>query len=227
MSADRFSLALGAGERLNEHVTGARWPSIPERHDMLREATEICRLLWDGGVCNYAGEHFTLDHARIYDLPDRPIPIILGVSGPESVALAAAHADGIMSIMPEAELVDGFVSEGGDGPRYAEVSLAYAPSDREGLELARDRFRFSVFEWSVNSELPTVEGFEAASEYIKPADLQGKIPAGPDPEQHLAAIRKYVDAGFDHIVLTGIGPDQGGFIDFFERELRPKAVSPA
>jgi G6PDH family F420-dependent oxidoreductase len=224
MSDGRFSLALGAGERLNEHVTGARWPSIPERHAMLREAIEICRRLWEGGVCNYDGEHFIVDHARIYDLPERPIPIILGVSGTESVALAAAHADGIMTTEAEADLVDGFVSEGGEGPRYAEVTLAYAPSDQEGLEMARDRFRFSAFDWSVNSELPTVEGFETASEFIKPEDLKGKIPAGPDVEAHLQAIRKYVDAGFDHIVLTGIGPDQDKFIDFFQRELRPKVA---
>jgi G6PDH family F420-dependent oxidoreductase len=220
MSENRFSLALGAGERLNEHVTGARWPSIPERHDMLREAIQICRELWEGGVCNYDGDHFKVDHARIYDLPERPIPIILGVSGPESVALAATYADGIMTTEAEPQLVDDFLNEGGEGPRYAEVSLAYAASDQEGLELARDRFRFSAFDWSVNSELPTVEGFEAASEFVTGEDLADRISAGPRVEPHLKAIRKYVDAGFDHIVLTGIGPDQAGFIDFFERELK-------
>jgi G6PDH family F420-dependent oxidoreductase len=224
MSDDRFSLALGAGERLNEHVTGARWPSIPERHEMLREAIEICRQLWEGAVCNYEGAHFIVDHARIYDLPARPIPIILGISGPASVALAAANADGIMSTSAEPDLIDDFISRGGEGPRYGEVSLAYAASDEEGLALARDRFRFSAFDWSVNSELPTVEGFETASEFIKPEDLKDKISAGPDAAVHLEAIRKYVDAGFDHIVLTGIGSDQDRFIDFFERELRPKVA---
>jgi len=94
-----------------------------------------------------------------------------------------------------------------------------------GLEgRARDRFRFSAFNWSVNSELPTVEGFETACEFIKPGDLKGKIPTGPDVEAHLDAIRKYIDAGFDHIALIGIGPDQAGFIDFFQRELRAKVV---
>ena len=81
MSDNRFSLAIGAGERLNEHVTGARWPSIPERHDMLAEAIEIFRTLWKGGAHTLRLPHFTVDHARLYDLPDRPIPIIVGVSG--------------------------------------------------------------------------------------------------------------------------------------------------
>jgi G6PDH family F420-dependent oxidoreductase len=224
MSSGRFSLALGAGERLNEHVTGARWPSIPERHEMLREAITICRELWEGGVCNYEGQHFIVDHARIYDLPARPIPIIVGVSGPESVAVAAAYADGIMTTEAKPDLVECFIEGGGEGPRYAEVALAYAASDKAGLELARDRFRFSAFDWSVNSELPTVEGFETACEYVTGDDLADKISVGPKADAHLAAIRKYVDAGFDHIVLTGIGPDQDGFIDFFERELRPKAA---
>ena len=222
MSENRFSLAIGAGERLNEHVTGARWPSVPERHDMLSEAIDIFRMLWGGGVHSHRGDHFVVDHAQLYDVPEQAIPIILGVSGKESVALAAAKAEGIMTTVPDAALVDGFRKGGGKGPRYAEVALAYASSDKAGLELARDRFRFSAFDWSVNSELPTVQGFEAASEYVTGEDLADKISAGPKAETHRAAIRKYVDAGYDHIVLTGIGPDQAAFIDFFERELRPE-----
>jgi hypothetical protein len=135
-------------------------------------------------------DHFVVDHARIYDLPDHPTPIILGVSGPESVALAAACANGSMTTEAKPGLVKGFVGEGGEGPRYAEVSLAYAPAYEEGLELAGDGFRLSAFDWSVNSEVPTVEGFETACEFIKADDLRDKIPAGPDGEAHLKAIRK-------------------------------------
>lgn len=102
------------------------------------------------------------------------------------------------------------------------MSLAYASSLEEGRRLAHERFRFSAFDWSVNSEIPAVSGFEAASEYVKPEDLTDKIPAGPDPEVHLEAIRKYLDAGFDHVVLTGIGPDQEGFARFFKEKLRPR-----
>jgi G6PDH family F420-dependent oxidoreductase len=218
LSDNRFTLAVGAGERLNEHVTGARWPSIPERHAMLAEAIEIFRLLWQPGVHTHSGTHFVVDHAQLYDLPDQPIPIVLGVSGPHSVALATECADGIMATEANPELVTSFKK---DGPRYAEVPLAYAPSEGEGLELARERFRFMAFDWSVNSELPTVAGFEAATKHLKPDDLADAIGAGPDPAVHLDKIRKYVDAGFDHIVLTGIGPDQAGFIRFVEEKLLP------
>jgi G6PDH family F420-dependent oxidoreductase len=223
MSQNRFTLAIGAGERLNEHVTGARWPSIPERHAMLGEAIDIFRTLWKGGVHTRIGAHFIVDHAQLYDLPDQPIPIVVGVSGPDSVALAATKADGIMATEPKSELVRDFRSQANSkAPCYSEVTLAYAASEEEGLALAHQRFRFSAFGWSVMSEIPSVQGFEAASQFVKPADLADSIGAGPDAERHLAAIRKYTDAGYDHIVLTGVGRDQETFINFFERELRPR-----
>lgn len=217
LSDNRFSLAVGAGERLNEHVTGARWPSIPERHAMLAEAIDIFRSLWSGKVQNWRGEHFVVDHAQLFDVPDQDIPVILGVSGPESLRLAGEKANGIMTTTPDPALAKGFSK----GPRYLEVALAYAPSEDEGRRLAHERFRFSAFDWSVNSEIPTVEGFEAAAKWVRPEDLAPTIPAGPDPEVHLETIRKAAEAGFDHVVLTGIGPDQPGFVRFFEEKLKP------
>ena len=217
-SDGRFSLAIGAGERLNEHVTGARGPSIPERHAMLGEAVDIFRLLWSGGPHSFKGKHFVLDHAELFDRPEEDIPLILGVSGPASMELAHDKADGIMTTTPDPELGKGFAK----GPRYLEVAMAYAATEAEGRKLAHERFRFSAFDWSVNSEVPTVEGFEAATKYVRPEDLAETSSAGPDPEVHLKAIRKGMEAGFDHIVLTGIGPDQAGFAEFFQSELKPR-----
>lgn len=222
MSGGRFTLAVGAGERLNEHVTGARWPSIPERHAMLGEAIEIFRTLWQGGAHSWRGAYYVVDHARLYDLPDRPIPVIVGVSGPASVALAAERADGIMATEPKAELVKGFHAQRRQGgPCYAEALLAYAPTQRQGLESAHRLFRFSPLGWAVNSELPTVEGFEAATACIRVEDMAQGMSAGPDVDVHLAQIRNYVDAGFDHIVLTCPGQDQAAFLDFFATRLKP------
>jgi G6PDH family F420-dependent oxidoreductase len=222
LSDQRFTLALGAGERLNEHITGAVWPSVPERHEMLAEAIDIIRLLWSGDVCTHIGSYFEIDHARLYDLPDAPIPIVLGVSGDESVKLAADMADGIMATEAKAALTEGFRSRiDHAAPCYTEVALAFAPSEEEGLKIAQERFAFSALGWAVNSELPTPHSFEAATKFIRPDDLAETIAAGPDVEKHVAAVKKYVDAGFDHICLVGIGPDQEGFIDFFESKLRP------
>ncbi|HKR86968.1 MAG TPA: TIGR03557 family F420-dependent LLM class oxidoreductase [Phenylobacterium sp.] len=223
MSEGRFSLAIGAGERLNEHVTGARWPSIPERHEMLGEAIDIFRTLWKGGAHTWRGKHFQIDHARLYDLPDRPITVTLGVSGPHGVALAAEKADGVMATEPQAKLVQDYLAKTKTpGPRYAECTLAYADSEQKALEMLRERFRFGALGWSAMSEIPTVKGFEAASRYVRKEDLKDGVGLGPDVESHLAAIRQYVEAGFDHVVLLGVGPDQASFIDFFERSLKPR-----
>ena len=223
MSGNRFTLAVGAGERLNEHVTGARWPSVHERHAMVGEAIDICRLLWKGGVQHHVGNHYVIDHAQLYDLPDDRIPIVMGVSGAASIAIAADKADGIMTTEPDPALVSGFKAQAGtSGAAYSEALCVYAPSEQAALDLARERFRFGALGWAVNSELPSVAGFEAATKFIRPEDMADSIAAGPDVEKHVAQVRKYLDAGYDHVVLTCPGDDQAGFIRFFEKELRPR-----
>ncbi|MEW9856900.1 TIGR03557 family F420-dependent LLM class oxidoreductase [Novosphingobium sp. M1R2S20] len=223
MSDNRFSLAVGAGERLNEHVTGELWPSTPVRHEMLAEAIDIFRMLWDGGLHSFEGSFYDVDHAQLYDAPEQPITVTVGVSGEKSVALAAEKADGIMATSPEASLVKQFKKKSGKpGPAYGEVTLAWAATEEEGRRIAHDRFRFGALGWSVNSELRDVEGFEAATQFVRPEDLAGSMPMGPDPEVHLKAIREWMDAGYDHLVLLGPGDDQEGFIAFCENELFPK-----
>ena len=220
MSDGRFTLAVGAGERLNEHVVGLGWPAVHERHDMLREAIEIIRLLWRGETCSHQGEYYHLDSARIYDLPEQPIPLVVGVSGDKSVQLAAEAGDGIMAVEARRELVDDWRrAGGGDGPRYGEMSLGYARSKRAGLELVHRCMKFGAFDWSVLAELPNVGSFEAASKYVRPEDLEDEIPHGPDLEPYVESVRKFVDAGFDRVALLAVGEDQEGFIRFFEREL--------
>jgi G6PDH family F420-dependent oxidoreductase len=223
MSQNRFSLAIGTGERLNEHVTGARWPSTPERQEMLAEAIDIFRALWGGGVHTLERKHFKLDRAELNDLPDQPIPVTVGVSGPRGVAMAAEKADGIMANEAKAELVQAYRAKAAKpGPCYVECTLAYAPSEQAALQMVHERFKFGALGWKVMSELPTVASFEAASRFVRPEDMKDSAGLGPDPERHLAAIRPFVKAGFDHIVLLAVGNDQAGFIDFFETKLKPR-----
>jgi G6PDH family F420-dependent oxidoreductase len=222
MSDNRFTLGVGAGERLNEHVTGARWPTLPERHAMLGEALDIFHALWRGGLRTKVGTYFTLDHARLYDLPDQPIPVIVGVGGPKGVALAADKADGIMVTTPKPKLVEAFrTKHNKPGPVYAEALVAYGASAEAALESAHRLFKFSLYGWEVMSELPSMEGFEAVSRYVRPEDFGRYVHTGPDPEGHLATIRKYAALGCDHVALSCPGPDQAAFIDFFRRELQP------
>src|SRR5207253_1736729 len=97
---------------------------------------------------------------------------------------------------------------GGRGASYAEVPLCWATSEAEAVRVAHERFRFGAGGWDVNAELPTSAGFEATTRHVRPEDVAQIVACGPDPERHVEAVRKYLKAGFDHLVLLGVGPDQ-------------------
>jgi G6PDH family F420-dependent oxidoreductase len=219
ISGGRFTLGAGSGERLNEHVVGRGFPSVRHRHELLREALEIIRLLWRGGYQSYDGKHLQLEDARVFDLPDELPPIAVACSGPPSVQLAAELGDGLFATEPKAELVSQFRAAGNDGPAYAEVAVAWAPDEEQAVQAAWETTRWAVTGWKVMSELPNPVNFEAASATVTPDDIREQFAVGPDPAKHVAAVKKYADAGFDRLVLMNAGPDPDGFLDFFAKEL--------
>ncbi len=222
ISGERFTLGLGAGERLNEHVVGAGWPASPIRHEMLAEAIDITRLLWQGGTQSYLGRYLKLESARVYDLPAHAPLILVAISGPRSAKIAAEKADGIFSTESDRRLLDIWRScGGGAGPKYVEVAVCWARTEDDALRIAHERFRFGALGWKVMAELPNVGNFEAASRFVRPQDIRDQIPCGPDVKRHAAAIQRAADAGFDHIVIIPAGPDQEGFFRFWEDSLRP------
>ena len=221
LSGDRFVLGLGAGERLNEHITGDGWPGLGERHERLSDAYDIIRGLLEGSLTNYRGKYFNLDNAKLFDRPARAPAIIGAAGGPEAARLAGRKADGLITTVPDAELIKAYQSAGGSGPLYAEVPLCYAASEDKAREIAHRYHRWSLAGGPVMPELPDPEAFDAASGHIRPEDVAEEVSLGPSPEPHLKAIREYIDAGYDHLILTQIGPEQDAFFDFFERELRP------
>ncbi|MGW0176363.1 TIGR03557 family F420-dependent LLM class oxidoreductase [Rhodococcus sp. NPDC003322] len=221
LSGGRFVLGLGSGERLNEHVVARGWPPVDIRQEMLREAVEIMRLLWSGGYHSYRGTHLQLEDARVFDLPAEAPPVVIAAGGAAAARLAAEHGDGLFATEASEDLVRDYTGAGGAGPRYAEVSLSWAPSEEAAAESAREMFRFGALGWPVQAELPNPSGFESASRYVTVDDMRSSFGCGPDVDAHVAAVRRYVDAGFDHLVLTNAGPDPDGFFDFFAAELAP------
>lgn len=221
LSDDRFTLGLGAGERLNEHIAGLGWPGVGERHERLSEAIDIIQGLLDGTLTNYRGQHFSLDQARLFDRPSRKPVVAVAAGGPEAARLAARKGDGLVVTEPSPALIDAFRSAGGEGPRYAEVSLCWAASEAEAQKTAHHYFRWAVSGWPVQAELPTIRGFEAASRHVTPEVVAQQVSCGPSAEKHLAAIGRFIEAGYDHIILTQVGPQQAEFMAFFERELAP------
>jgi G6PDH family F420-dependent oxidoreductase len=223
MTDAKVTLALGAGERLNEHVTGAPWPAVDLRHEMLEEAIAIIHELWTGDWVTHRGGHFTVEDARIYDLPEQRVDVVVGVSGPASLDVAdRAGADGIMAVDPEPGLVEGWAERGGDRTAtWTEVPFAWAPTEEEGLRLAHERLRFSAPGWKVMAELPNPVNFGAATELVSPEDMAEDVPHGPDPEPYVAAVQEYIDAGFRTISIVPVGDDVEGTLTFWRDEVAP------
>jgi len=221
LSGNRFTLGLGAGERLNEHVIGEGWPGRGERHERLSEAAEIIQGLLAGELTNYRGNYFDLDHARLYDRPETKPDVVIAAGGPEAARLAGRKGDGLIATEPRPDLIEAFAAAGGSGRRYAEVALCYAEREEDARKTAHHYFRWSVTGWPVQAELPDTEGFAAASKHVSPEAVAEGVSCGPSLERHLEAIDRFLQAGYDHIILLQVGPDQDAFFDCFERELAP------
>ncbi|RJL24772.1 TIGR03557 family F420-dependent LLM class oxidoreductase [Bailinhaonella thermotolerans] len=223
LSDGRFTLGLGSGENLNEHIIGRGWPTARVRHKMLREAIEIIRALFSGDYVDYEGEFFDVDSARIYDRPDTPVPIAVAASGAESGAIAADLGDALIATEPKAEIVRAFEYDGGTPkPKYGQIPVYYDTDARRAEEHAGRLWRFGVAGWKVMSELPAPVNFAAHSSFVRPGDVAKSVPCGPELEVYLDAVRKYVEAGFTHIALCQIGADrQADFLDWARRELLP------
>ncbi|WP_219418211.1 TIGR03557 family F420-dependent LLM class oxidoreductase [Pseudonocardia nigra] len=229
VSDGRFVLGIGAGERLNEHVVGREFPAVRKRHEMLREALEIIRLLWSGGYHSYEGKHLQLEDARVFDLPEEPPLIAVAASGRASAWIAAELGDGLFATDPEPDIVSHYRDAGGSGPGYAEAPLAWAKDERTAAQAVRETTRWALTGWKVMSELPNPVNFDAATSTVREEDVMAKFGCGPDPDRHVEVVQQFVDAGFDRIVLMNAGPDPDAFLDFFASDLsdRLRSLKPA
>ena len=221
LSDNRFTLGLGAGERLNEHIVGEGWPGRGERHERLAEAVDIIQGLLTGTLTNYRGGYFVLDDARLFDRPHVKPPVVIAAGGPRAARIAARKGDGLIATEPRADLVEAFNSTGGSGPRYAEVAMCYGKQEEEAQQTAHRYFRWSITGWPVMAELPDTDSFASATRHVSPEMVAQKVSCGPSADRHLQAIDRYIQAGYDHIILTQIGPDQEEFLEFFKRDLAP------
>jgi len=224
LSEGRFTLGLGAGENLNEHVAVRGWPPANVRHEMLEEAVEIISGLFDGGYVTHHGRHFSLDSARLWDLPDVRVPIGVAVSGPQSVAAFAPKADVMIAVEPDGELVRGWdaAAPASSARKVGQLPVSWDRDVEAATRRAHEQFRWFAGGWKVNAELPGPAGFEAASQFVRPEDVAGQIPCGADVGKVVDAVRPFADAGFTDVALVQIGGDaQREFLAAAESELLP------
>ncbi|PPH08562.1 LLM class F420-dependent oxidoreductase [Rathayibacter sp. AY1C1] len=218
LSDDRFTLGLGSGENLNEHVVGEGWPSVAVRQDMLEEAVHLIRELHTGELVTWEGEYFRVDSARIWDLPDTPVEIGLAVSGEKSIARFAPIGDHLITTEPDAELISQWTAvRGADAApsrTIGQIPICWAPDKEQGVALAHEQFRWFAGGWAVNSDLPTPAGFAGASQFVRLEDVAEQIACGPDLDELAQSFVPYIEAGFTDIALVQVGDElQQRFLD--------------
>ncbi|GAA4430198.1 LLM class F420-dependent oxidoreductase [Georgenia halophila] len=212
LSDGRFTLGVGAGENLNEHVVGERWPAVAERHEMLEEALVIMRDLLDGEQVTFVGDHFRVDQAKLWDRPEEPLEIGVAASGSESVSRFSELGDHLINTEPNADLVASWQ----EGRREAglpesrvigQIPVSWGPDPDEALRRAHELFRWSGMGWHVNADLPTTTAFQAATSFVRPEDVAQSVACGPDLDAIVEKVRPYWEAGFTDIALVQIGGD--------------------
>jgi len=220
--AGGFFLGVGSGENLNEHILGDRWPATDERLEMLEEAIEVMRLLWQGGTQSHRGRHYTVENARLYTLPDEPPPIYISAFGPKACSLAARLGDGLVTTSPDEETVKQYRKEGGKGPVLAGAKACWATDEAEARRTAFELWPNSGLPGELAQELATPAHFEQAASMVDEEAAVGKMPLGPDPEVHAEAIMGYLEAGIDEVYVQQIGAQQEEALRFYRDEVTPR-----
>ncbi|WP_034263056.1 TIGR03557 family F420-dependent LLM class oxidoreductase [Actinospica robiniae] len=224
----RFTLGVGSGEALNEHILGTGWPaSTAVRLEMLEEAVEVIRRLWTGETVNHRGKHYTVEGARLFTVPPEPPRIFVSGFGPKAATLAGRLGDGYVSTFPDADLLGAFRKGGGAGkPTQAGLKVCWGPDRAGAARTAHRLWATELLPGELAQMLPLPAHFEQANSLVDEEAVAQRFPCGNDPQEHLRAITEYFDAGFDEVYVGQMGPDQKGFFDFYSREILPQLAAP-
>ena len=226
MFPDRFWIAVGSGQLLNEHITGEPWPIKDDRNARLREAADIMRLLWAGETVTHAG-HVTVSEATLWTRPERP-PMLVGAAvTPATAGWVAEWADALITVCQAPEqldaIVEAFRSNGGEGkPMYLQLHLAYAPTEAEARDAAFVQWGQNTLPNSVMTDLAHPAQITAAAQHATPDTLDDAIRISADVGQHVSWIEGELERGFSGIFLHEVGPEQERFVEVFGREVLPR-----
>ncbi|MEV8524011.1 MULTISPECIES: LLM class F420-dependent oxidoreductase [unclassified Streptomyces] len=219
----RFRLGIGTGEALNEHILGDPWPETSVRLEMLEEAVRVMRQLFTGEQVSHHGKHYTVENARLYTVPDEPVPIDVSAFGPHAAEVAGRVGDGFITMAPDSAGIERFRrSGGGSKPVYAGLKVCWSTDEEEAVRTAHRLWANEQLPGELPQVLPTPRHFEQACELVTPDRVSANVTCGADPEAHVAAVKEYVDAGFDTVYINQIGKDQQGFFDFYRTKVLPQ-----
>jgi G6PDH family F420-dependent oxidoreductase len=223
MMPGRFFLGVGTGENLNEHVTGQRWPSASERRDLLVEAVAIIRELWRGDLVDHHGPAYRVVDAQLFTRPEEPPPVFVAAAGEAAAEMAAEIGDGLIGTTPDPELLATFDrAGGGDKPRLGQLTVCWADDEPEAVQTAMRWWPTAAVNGELMQELPLPRHFEQATKDVTEGRLKEAVVCGPDVDRYVNAIREYERAGYDHVFVHQVGPDQEGGLRFLAEEVLPR-----
>ncbi len=225
MFRDRFWVALGSGQALNEAITGTPFPIKAERNARLKECVDVMRALWAGETVTHQGL-VCVEEAKLYTRPATPPKIIGAAITPKTAEWVASWADGLITISHPydklRQVVEAFRRGGGQNkPMYLKVQLSYDRDQEAALQGAYDQWRTNIFESPVLSELKHPQQFDAAADFVKPEDMHEYVRISNDPQQHIEWLQKDVELGFQTISLHNVNRQQKQFIELFGEKILP------
>ena len=221
LTGGKFTLGVGTGEALNEHITGVPWPPAAQRQEMLEEAVTIIAELFTGEQLTHHGKYYDVDTARLYSAPTVPPPIYVSGFGESSAQLAARIGDGFMCVGPQADLVKVYRdSGGGDRPVQGGLKGCWAPDTAEARQTMLRLWPNDSIPGEAAQLLPLPRHFQQVSQLVTEDLLEA--PCGPDPQPYLDAIRAHEHAGFDEVYLQQVGGRLDGAFEFFATQILPR-----
>jgi coenzyme F420-dependent glucose-6-phosphate dehydrogenase len=219
LSGGRFRLGVGTGERLNEQPFGERWPRSGERRERLAEAIDVIRALWRGDPVNHDGAHWRVENLTLYDRPAVPPRILVAAAGNRSARLAGESADGMIGVNPDARLIAVYRGSGGTGPCVGQVHVSLAATMEEALDNAWTWWPNGAVAPAALGELAQPEHFAAVAASARRESIRDTVVCATDAGPIVAAIDRFIGAGFDTVMLHQIGPDQRRLADLGAGEL--------
>ena len=231
----RTWLGIGSGEALNEHIIGGYWPEAPERVRRMFEALEVIRKLFTGKDVKHNGEFFKLHTTRLWTLPETPPPVYIASAGPYTSRKTGELADGLITPGASIEKLGGILDNfnagakkagknGDEMPKLLQVHLSWAEDDETAWANAMDQWPNGGMKFP-KADVRSPFDFAQMAKLVRREDFEGRMVVSSDPDEHRAALQKYIDAGFNRIYIHNVGRNQDQFLDVFGKEVLPKLTA--
>ncbi|WP_374300715.1 TIGR03885 family FMN-dependent LLM class oxidoreductase [Paracoccus sp. (in: a-proteobacteria)] len=223
MFPDRFWLALGTGEALNEAMTGMVWPDKPERNARLKECFDVMQALLRGDTVTHRGR-VTAVEARLWSLPETPPPLFGAAATAETARFLGGWAEGLLTLGGDpaqtARVIEAFREGGGAGkPVHIQHTISWADTQDEAMASALDQWAPVAIGGEINWDIRRPSDFDHLARFVDEEHIGRSVRVSADPGLHRADLQAFAELGVDTVFVHNVGRNQDAFIDMAAREL--------